>query len=230
MKAPRNASPVCKMVLGAMPEAISLFVWRIGDGRTMRFLEDNWLGVLPLSCWPTFINMNTHWLAKVAECLLPGRNWNWDVISAWADGELQDRISHLPRALRSSQDVLLLSLTEKPRAASGQIYSSIVCNARKGGNGSRSLEEFRGIWKLKVTPRVCVFMWRVAGDHLPSAVWLARRKLCNSPSCQQGCTEDESLQHIFWRCPRAQEVWADRTCSGSVDQLGPVNRGRSTVH
>ncbi|KAG0450582.1 hypothetical protein HPP92_026856, partial [Vanilla planifolia] len=161
MKAPRNASPVCKMVLGAMPEAISLFVWRIGDGRTTRFLEDNWLGVLPLSCWPTFINVHTYWPASVAECLLPDGNWNWDLISAWADGELQDRISHLSRALRSSQDVLLLSLTEKPRAASGKIYSSIVCNARKGGNGSRPLEEFRGIWKLRVTPRVRVFMWRV---------------------------------------------------------------------
>ncbi|KAG0449814.1 hypothetical protein HPP92_027261 [Vanilla planifolia] len=149
-----------------MPEAISLFVWRIGDGRTTRFLEDNWLGVIPLSCWPTFINMNTHWSDNVAECLLPDGNWNWDVINAWADGELQDHITHLSRALRSSHDVLLLSLTEKPRAASGQIYSSIVCNAWKGGNGSRSLEEFRGIWKLKVTPRVRVFMWRVAGDHL----------------------------------------------------------------
>ncbi|KAG0493464.1 hypothetical protein HPP92_004458 [Vanilla planifolia] len=68
--------------------------------------------------------------------------------------------------------------------------------------------------------RVRMFMWRVVGDFLPTAAWLACRGLLQNSNCQLGCAANESLQHVFWDCQRAQELWADCQARGALAVLG----------
>ncbi|KAG0456585.1 hypothetical protein HPP92_024373 [Vanilla planifolia] len=91
----------------------------------------------------------------------------------------------------------------------GKLYAHLILRARslELGRPLNDCNQYKWIWKLKVAPKVRVFIWRIIWKSLPSAAWLARRDLADSYICPWGCPVAKTLCHALWDCPHAQEVW-----------------------
>ncbi|KAK9990734.1 hypothetical protein SO802_025719 [Lithocarpus litseifolius] len=72
----------------------------------------------------------------------------------------------------------------------------------------RKLRGFwRSVWMISVPHKVLHFAWRVCRDILPTKEKLMRRKVLQEDWCEECKAESETTVHLFWRFPRAQEVW-----------------------
>ncbi|KAL0922838.1 hypothetical protein M5K25_006865 [Dendrobium thyrsiflorum] len=54
--------------------------------------------------------------------------------------------------------------------------------------------------KLKLSPRVELFWWRLSKNAIPTNKFLKSRKLCFHNSCARGCQQEESYDHIMAQC------------------------------
>ncbi|CAL9240893.1 unnamed protein product, partial [Arabidopsis halleri] len=69
------------------------------------------------------------------------------------------------------------------------------------------------VWKVRTSPKLKMFLWKVARNALPVGLALAARGLEADTSCKR-CGEVESAEHLFFNCPFARRAW----------ELLPVNR------
>lgn len=63
------------------------------------------------------------------------------------------------------------------------------------------------IWRLPVHPWVSLFIWRVAQDYLPTKLILRKKGVSMSLLCPCCGTEDESIDHVLFCCPRMMHIW-----------------------
>jgi hypothetical protein len=79
------------------------------------------------------------------------------------------------------------------------MYESLIRN--------ESGDTFCRIWKAKIPYKIKIFLWLVENNTIliPKDNMLKRNWLRDS-SCQF-CTEIESCDHLFFRCPSARCVW-----------------------
>lgn len=63
------------------------------------------------------------------------------------------------------------------------------------------------IWRLKVPPKLCHFVWKGCWNFLPVRTNLQRRGICLETSCPLCEGEVETQVHIFFRCPFARVFW-----------------------
>nr|GEW69932.1 RNA-directed DNA polymerase, eukaryota [Tanacetum cinerariifolium] len=62
-------------------------------------------------------------------------------------------------------------------------------------------------WVRSIPIKINIFAWKVSLDRLPTRVNLVRRGVLVSPiSCQIGCSDQEDLNHILFRCDMAVGV------------------------
>jgi hypothetical protein len=82
-------------------------------------------------------------------------------------------------------------------------------DTRRSGN-SRQRDEnklWKMLWRLKAPNVVKMFMWRACHDTLPTKQNLLRRGVVSDAFCMIFEHEEETIQHILWNCPLAQDVW-----------------------
>ena len=70
------------------------------------------------------------------------------------------------------------------------------------------------VWKLKVPPRLHVFLWLLANNRLLTRDNLAKRRYVDDLSCLF-YSEPETCHHLFFDCFVAKMVWV--TISEIVD-------------
>jgi hypothetical protein len=63
------------------------------------------------------------------------------------------------------------------------------------------------MWKIKVPPRIHIFLWLLANNKVLTRDNLAKRKQLDDKTCLF-CKEDESIHHVFFECCVAQLMWA----------------------
>ncbi|XP_059450922.1 uncharacterized protein LOC132181699 [Corylus avellana] len=59
---------------------------------------------------------------------------------------------------------------------------------------------------------VGVFLWRACKNILPTKENLRRRGFIDEDRCILCCSEKETVHHILWACPSAQDVWGASSC------------------
>lgn len=64
-------------------------------------------------------------------------------------------------------------------------------------SGSSTPKEWKDLWKLKVIPRVRLFLWKVCNNSLPTRVNLCKRGVHNDPLCLLCGEEQESSDHLL---------------------------------
>ena len=74
-------------------------------------------------------------------------------------------------------------------------------------NVSHSKNTWKGLWKLRIPNRTKT-LWCTNLDAVPTQVNLVKRKVLIDSICQVCGIEQESTLHIFWSCPKLNEVWA----------------------
>lgn len=56
--------------------------------------------------------------------------------------------------------------------------------------------------------KIKMFMWRAGNDLLATKKNLFARKIGEDSKCPICLQEDESVMHVLWHCPAANDVWA----------------------
>jgi hypothetical protein len=63
------------------------------------------------------------------------------------------------------------------------------------------------MWKIKVPPRIYVFMWLLANGKVLTRDNLAKRRHVDDSTCLF-CNEAESAVHVFFDCCVVKWLWA----------------------
>ncbi|GLU14963.1 hypothetical protein SLE2022_314970 [Rubroshorea leprosula] len=74
-------------------------------------------------------------------------------------------------------------------------------------SASRPSAFWKSIWKLRVPPKVQLFIWRTCHNALSSQVNLYRRGVVESPLCSSCQAKDENIPHLLFSCPHAKASW-----------------------
>jgi hypothetical protein len=62
------------------------------------------------------------------------------------------------------------------------------------------------VWRVKVQPRVHVFLWLLANNRLLTRDNLVKRQHVSDHSCVF-CSKTETIMHLFFECSVAKELW-----------------------
>jgi hypothetical protein len=188
--------------------------WHIGDGKSVDIWRDPWLptkGSFMVRSDP----QGSHPVESVSDLILAdSQRWNVELIkevfSEWEANVIvsiplppRQRVDHLfwddtKNGLFSVKSAYYLHL--RHRAAVWTSESSVV---------GRDKKFWKFLWALSIPPKVKSFLWRACVGILPTNTLMCRRHLRgdgNCPSCNHDC---ESVEHVLWSCPVANDVWAE---------------------
>ncbi|XP_071909906.1 uncharacterized protein [Coffea arabica] len=68
-------------------------------------------------------------------------------------------------------------------------------------------KQWKWLWKLKVKSKIKHFIWRSLNGLLPVNALVFNRTHHGDPICDGYGEHSESIEHMFFQCSRAQEVW-----------------------
>jgi hypothetical protein len=191
-------------------------VWRIGDGGNVKIWKDKWL--------PTPITYGVQSPPKVIleDSLVvslidqEAHTWNLELINSIFMPDEAKVIASMPLCPSLPPDKLVWQgTTDGVFSVRSAYHMGIENNFRgRGSTSSVSLENriWKVIWNLEVANSVEMFMWRACNDLLPTKCNFLRRKMVEESMCLCCCREEETVVHILWFCPVAQDVWG----SGSM--------------
>lgn len=81
---------------------------------------------------------------------------------------------------------------------------------------------YKNVWNLKVAPKIKTFAWKILKRALPVGERLVERHIDIDPRCKC-CGVYESITHLLFHCPFAQQVWRDAHLALDFDPRGIVD-------
>ena len=70
-------------------------------------------------------------------------------------------------------------------------------------------ERWRYMWDLTEPSVTKLFLWKAGNDLLPTKGNLFKRKIVEERSCPVCNAEIETIMHVLWTCPVANDIWAE---------------------
>ncbi|KAK9989376.1 hypothetical protein SO802_029615 [Lithocarpus litseifolius] len=201
-----NPSYVWRSLLDARELIRMGSIWKIGDGCSVGIQTHKWLP------HPPAFHEGVDQTLKVADFINPQtKQWDRGKVSAWflppsRDEVLQTRLGNL-----EGRDTLLWNENKAQSFSVRTAYHVALRLGRKNPAEHSRVQEDKQIWnrlwRLSIPPKVRNFIWRASSDILPTRANLARRKIPIDPKCVICGSSDETVLHILWQCPLAQNVW-----------------------
>uniref|UniRef100_A0A803NXT3 Reverse transcriptase domain-containing protein n=1 Tax=Cannabis sativa TaxID=3483 RepID=A0A803NXT3_CANSA len=199
---PRNASFGAKGIMAARDLIRNEACWVLADGGKADLWASPWIPWLdwdksraafnPL-CVPNPIKVST----------LIGADGEWiaSSVQRWFVPSVASSL-HLIQRLPSSQDDLLVWKD----ATNGMFSPSVAYKSIIKSRWGETDQIWLRIWKLQLTERLKMFLWKLCRDIIPFGNRL-QRIFGNSTRCVIcGAAEDSAL-HLFFKCPLAKAVW-----------------------
>jgi hypothetical protein len=217
-----NCSHFFKGFMWAARAAKVGFRWKVGDGRKIKFWEDNWLGSssLAIQFWDLYSIVNEK-TSTIAE-LWDGHNLKCTFKRTVSErlGRVWLEIVQLASTITFSEeeDALIWSFSSNGIYTSQSLYRVI---------------NFRGVkpvytpsvWSLKIPPRIHFFLWLLSKNKNLTRDNLAKRQKVEDMRCLF-CEELESCNHVFFECVVAKEMWSrissaiGRNVGNSFESIG----------
>lgn len=89
---------------------------------------------------------------------------------------------------------------------------------------------FKWIWALPIYPKVKTFIWLLNHNRLPSCHFLNSINIITNATCHYCQDGDETLQHIFLKCPNAKTYWASIGLQSHIMSLTQRNHPQQWLH
>lgn len=176
---------------------------RIGDGSNVSIWGDRWIPK-PTNFAVQSPCINLPMNAKVCDTEIVRDNFI---------EEEAEMICNLPLSRYRQQDKMIWFPTNTGEFSVRSAYHLEKEHMRstqgKGSNSTRSRDLWAGIWKLQIPNAARMFLWRACSNILPTKDNLKRRRVVNDDLCFLCNRFVESVKHILWDCPSAQDVWGD---------------------
>ncbi|XP_038974801.1 uncharacterized protein LOC120106025 [Phoenix dactylifera] len=197
----RHLSPTWRVMCARAMVVLSEIRWVIGDGHSIDVLEDSWVTDWPICRLPTMVDS-----ARLAGCRVrdlldsEGSHWRVGLIREVFGEQLAEMILALPIPSGGVSDRLLWTPTGQSRVRARDLCA-LFCRTP-----ARQIEG-GWIWRLRIHPRVALFIWKVAWGCLPTRSLLVRRGMEVSQFCETCGDIVETIEHVLLLCPRARQIW-----------------------
>ncbi|KAL0911907.1 hypothetical protein M5K25_017843 [Dendrobium thyrsiflorum] len=194
----KSSSATWKIVMDGWNSLRGILRWSIASGSLVDIRKDVWILDRELDRWPTFV---TNWEDEPSSLNSLIVNHAGDVpkLSQFFGEELVNLISKVEILQSLDEDRLELKSKLSGKSIPG------LCMA--AWYEDRMQEEVdRWFLKLKLNPRVELFVWRVCLNAIPTNDYLFRRGLVDSNLCPRGCLEVENIDHCTATCPKLVQV------------------------
>ncbi|WVZ69867.1 hypothetical protein U9M48_018590 [Paspalum notatum var. saurae] len=199
----RRASQFFKGMLWAAKAARMGYRWRIGNGKRVKFWEDNWLGTssLAIQFWNLYVLVNEKsksvaelWDGNSLKCTFR-RVFGGDLMRLWE--EVLQLASTI--VFEDEEDSLIWQFSSNGTYSSQSLYK--VINFR----GAFQVHS-PAVWSLKIPPRVHFFLWLLSQNKVLTRDNLAKRREVSDDKCLF-CCEKESVHHLFFECMVSRNMW-----------------------
>jgi hypothetical protein len=176
--------------------------FKIGDGTSVRFWEDVWMGDMPLSQqYPALYNIVQHKnvMVSIVFAIVPinisfRRGLNDQKWLQWL--HLCQRLMTITLTFES--DKFIWRLTDSGIFSVKSMYLDLM-------NG-HTVYLRKYLWKIKIPLKIKIFMWFLSNKVLLTKDNLAKRKWNGCQKCCF-CDSTETVNHLFIACPFIQMVW-----------------------
>ena len=129
-------------------------------------------------------------------------SWNLTLLSELFDANSVEAILKiiLPASPKEDKLIWVVGLKGKfsVKSAFKLFQSPVVTDA---------VVNWSALWKLKIHDRLKMFIWRIASGILPTKQNLVQRLGFGDSKCPLCQTEDESLEHLFFKCSLSRAIW-----------------------
>ncbi|MDV3153228.1 MAG: reverse transcriptase domain-containing protein, partial [Candidatus Phytoplasma australasiaticum] len=204
----KNSVTMCNRLMVEGKDFGNVIRGNIGDGKTIRFWLDTWLGDEAFKVkFPTLFALESDKKVIVADrFLIIGSarviKWKWRRVLSSPD-ELRER-EELEVWLNG---VNMNGCEDSWSWHFGSKRDFSVAEVKRWLYGS-SGERFGFIWSKWVPLKCNIFMWRLVLDRLPTKMALVRRHIqVNNATCSWCDFDDETSEHLFTGCGISGGVW-----------------------
>lgn len=187
-------------------------MWSVGNGDSINFWQDVWVPGLSnskLSNLSGSSALNT----KVADFVdFSTLAWDQEKLQGLVLEEELREIQKIPISFTNRADKLIWRHTS---SGSYTVKSGYLQAAKKmrpisnqpSSSFSPSKEMWTRLWNIPTIPKVRLFMWKVVKNWIACKENLFRKKCAHNPLCPICEEENESIEHILFRCPWTKTVW-----------------------
>ncbi|KAK9169574.1 hypothetical protein Syun_001714 [Stephania yunnanensis] len=175
--------------------------WAIGNGHTIRFWLDRWVGgVKPLIELTTIPILESRRGDTLCSYVNEFGGWCWADFEAYLPAEVLLRIAAIPPPIpqSSDEDSVFWSHSDSGKFSTYSAYTSLTHMPWSVGNAG-----WKMIWKCAVPERVRTFLWLAFNDALLTNEVRHRRHMIDFDGCDQCGGDSESLNHILRECPQS---------------------------
>ncbi|GJX74023.1 RNA-directed DNA polymerase, eukaryota, reverse transcriptase zinc-binding domain protein [Tanacetum coccineum] len=187
---------------------LSSIRFRVGDGSSIRFWKDTWLGNEPLCIrYNRLFHLVNFKDCFIQDCIANG-SWSWNWNRPITTGRTKTKfdkliidIANLDNDEMADSDSCIWSLSHDGTFSVNMVRKFIDDHTLPTLSPSTR-------WYTMIPKKVNIFMWRVFLDKLPNRFNLSLRGLdLDSISCMVCNGPIESNVHIFFTCDTTSTVW-----------------------
>ncbi|XP_019155316.1 PREDICTED: uncharacterized protein LOC109152193 [Ipomoea nil] len=178
--------------------------WRIGNGEGTKVWGDPWLpdGGNPYVTTPSQEYLGDPWVSSLMR--IDGNEWDHGVVRDILEERDANLVLSVPLSARGGggRDSLFWSQEQNG------LYS--VCSAYRLASGEFGQGDgvvWRGIWRMRVPPKVKCFFWNLCTLRLPTKDALLLKHVPCDPVCVLCGKANESTVHLFANCEFAHKSW-----------------------
>uniref|UniRef100_A0A803PM68 RNase H type-1 domain-containing protein n=1 Tax=Cannabis sativa TaxID=3483 RepID=A0A803PM68_CANSA len=195
--------------------------WRIGNGNSVRVLEDPWLP-RPVT-FKVYDKPSLPEGMYVVDLMKGNGEWDEEFIRAFFNPTDAELILGMPTSEWEIEDKILWHYSKNGEYSvrSGYRMAAALQVHDIQSNTEATERWWRLLWKLKIPPKVKHFVWKMAHSWLPTNSALAYRKVQVEPYCTR-CSSGayENVFHALWGCRVNCEVWKLTGFHGRIKRQG----------
>lgn len=171
--------------------------WSLGNGNKINIWNDFWIpNVKPPIAKP---NIDTANLNFVSDLITNDKVWDTSQLERCFDNHTVSIIKSIPIPTSNVEDKVVWNLTSNKQFSVKSLYNKL-------NNSEVSSTDWSKIWKLKASPSIKMFMWKIANSILPTSMRVAAKVPNINTTCKLCNNFNESLSYLFLDCQFASQV------------------------
>jgi ribonuclease HI len=212
-----NPSYVWRSILQARFIVRSGSRWCIGTGASIPILQEPWLS--DGKCIEGNYDLSQLRYGPSVQSLIDttDKTWNWDVVYQTFSPEVANSILNTPLVGQVTEDGLIWKIEKNGYYSVKSAYRLCV-EVLTDSFHLRREGFWKGIWRLKVPPKVTNLIWRSCRDVMPTRKRLQDKGVQCPATCVTCNDAEEDLAHVYFTCPFSMQVWQRLGFWGSVSQ------------
>ncbi|WOL16581.1 ribonuclease H protein [Canna indica] len=104
---------------------------KVGNGKNISLLNDPWIDRIPISRWPTFVNVSLLDKMQSVADLIENGAWNIDALQSLFNIELVKKVGLIYLEKYNSKDIWIWGFNDKGKLSSKIAYNYLKCNDKE---------------------------------------------------------------------------------------------------